>query len=142
MAFPDHVAPFPEAVELIYAHPTAAIQSSEELIGHGQTLPLKKLCPIRCYSVQWPANPQPNYRRQLAASHDAGEHPTTPAYHCDPRLGLMARPTHPLRPLFCKNPNLPNQKKKTQTPNPLFCNRQPNQNICFNFCNQQPIWKT
>jgi hypothetical protein len=40
MAFPDHVAPFPEAVELIYAHPKAAIQSSSELIGHGQTLPL------------------------------------------------------------------------------------------------------
>jgi hypothetical protein len=112
MAFPDHVAPFPEAVELIYAHPTAAIQSSLELIGHGQTLPPKKLRPIRCCSVQWPTNPQPKHRRRLAASHGAGEHPTTPANHCDPWLGLTARPTQPLRPLFCKNPNLPNQKKK------------------------------
>jgi hypothetical protein len=35
MAFPDHVAWFPETVELIYAHLMAAIQSSAELIGHG-----------------------------------------------------------------------------------------------------------
>ena len=54
MTFPDHVAPFPEAVELIYAHPTAAIHSSAELIGHGQTLPPKKLRPIRCCSVRYP----------------------------------------------------------------------------------------
>ncbi|KAE8038601.1 hypothetical protein FH972_011095 [Carpinus fangiana] len=97
MAFPDHVAPFPEVVELIYVHPTAVIQSSVELIGHGQTLPLKKLRPIRCCSVQWPANPQPkdqwpanpqpNYWRRLATSYSAGEHPTKPANHYDPRLG-------------------------------------------------------
>jgi hypothetical protein len=58
-------------------------------------------------------NPQPKHRRQLATSHGTGEHSTTPANHCDPRLGLMARPTQPLRPLFCKNLNLPNQKKRT-----------------------------
>ncbi|KAE8055033.1 hypothetical protein FH972_011903 [Carpinus fangiana] len=73
MAFLDHVAPFPEGMELIYAHSTAAIQSSTELIRHGPTLPPKKLRPIRCYSVQWPANPQANYRRRLAASHDASK---------------------------------------------------------------------
>ncbi|KAE8038921.1 hypothetical protein FH972_011386 [Carpinus fangiana] len=73
MALPDHVAPFPEVVELIYAHQMAAIQSSAELIGHGQTLPPKKLRSIRCCCVQWPANPQPNYRSWLAASHDASK---------------------------------------------------------------------
>lgn len=54
MAFPDHVAPFPEAAELIYAHQTAAIHSPAELIGHVQSLPPKKLRPIRCCSGRYP----------------------------------------------------------------------------------------
>ncbi|KAE8038100.1 hypothetical protein FH972_010642 [Carpinus fangiana] len=124
MAFPDHVAPFPEAVELIYTHPTAVIQSSAELIGHGRTLPPKKLRMIRCCSVQWPANPQPkhqwpanpqpNYWRWLAASHGAGEHPTTLANHCDPRLGLRPDPPTLSDHFSAKTPICQTKKRKPE----------------------------
>lgn len=52
-AFPDHVTPFPDTMDLIYDHPTAAVHSPE-LVAHLQNLPPQKLRPIRCFNFRSP----------------------------------------------------------------------------------------
>ncbi|XP_042946871.1 trihelix transcription factor GTL1 isoform X1 [Carya illinoinensis] len=52
-AFPDHVTPFPDTMDLIYDHQTAAVHSPE-LVAHLQNLPPQKLRPIRCFNFRSP----------------------------------------------------------------------------------------